>query len=869
MLEGLGRRKSTDRCGPLWSAAVVGALVVSSGILGVSASATPVPVTPSAQVQQVAPAPSAASAAGAYGRLPLGFVAEHGRAGQSPRFTAHTSQGAVSLSPEGIRVTPDRVRATGAGSSADLLLGFVGASPHTVLKGGQRLPGTMNYLVGDRARWRTGLPTFAQVDYRRVWPGIDAVFEGRSGRLEYDFRVAPGADPAQIGLQVGGAQSVRVAHDGALVLRAANGGTVRQLAPHSYQMVDGQRRTVSSRYVVSGDRVRIGLGAYDHRLPLVIDPVLGYVTYLGGGDNDGATGIAVDAHGAAYVTGFAISGDFPIRGGLSDAGNGPGVFVSKLSPDGRSLEYSTYVGSAHSGGATGIAVDSHGAAYLTGVTYSSDVPSSGPACHAADQSGDAFVAKLSPDGRNLDYFTCLGGSADDTGQAIAVDAAGSAYVTGETSSPDFPIQNAAQPRIGGTSRYRDAFVTKLSPDGSTLDYSTYLGGKDSDSAQGIAIDTHGAAYVTGETYSTDFPTQHALQARHANGAKAFMIPDAFVTKVDPSGTTFAYSTFLGGSGADGAAAIAVDGHGAAYVTGNTSSSNFPTRDAVQQHRGDGDAFVSKLNPDGESLEYSTYLGSSTSGYGIAVDGHGVAYVTGSARSDDLPIDVPTHTAGRANPGGGGDAFLTRFAADGQSLTYSAFFGGSRQDTGYGIAVDSDGNAYLAGDTGSKDLPTHNAVQPAYGGGRSPLPSDAFVARLRLPPAPVPTGLVCDGKRTTIVGSEGDDIVHGTSGKDVVMARRGNDRVAGGDGADVVCLGHGDDTAWGNQGDDTIFGGPGADVVNGGKGADMLYGGHGDDRLAGGPGHDRLWGGPGRDALYGGTASDSCHPGTGRDSTHSC
>ncbi len=440
---------------------------------------------------------------------------------------------------------------------------------------------------------------------------------------------------------------------------------VRQLAPRAYQMTGGRRRPVASRYVLSGDRVSIRLGAYDHHRALVIDPTvtLAYSTYLGGSgeEGDSGQGIAVDSAGDAYVTGTTTSTDFPTHDPLqpenaSGGGDVSNAFVAKLNPAGSALLYSTYLGGSGLGAfgdsGLGIAVDSAGDAYVTGNTASSDFPTHNPLqpeFGGGGSDGDAFVAKLNPAGSALLYSTYLGGSGGDFGQGIAVDTAGDAYVTGYTNSSDFPTHDPLQRKASDTSGDGNAFVAKLNPAGSALLYSTYLGGSRDDSGQGIAVDTAGDAYVTGYTNSPDFPTHNPLQ-RKFGGRGGFAGPtgDAFVAKLNPAGSALLYSTYLGGSDDDSAQGIAVDTTGDAYVTGNTNSTNFPTHDPLQpKFRGDhagfiGDAFVAKLNPAGTALLYSTYLGGSgdDSGQGIAVDTAGDAYVTGDTNSSDFPTHNP-------------------------------------------------------------------------------------------------------------------------------------------------------------------------------------------------------------------------------------
>jgi hypothetical protein len=378
-----------------------------------------------------------------------------------------------------------------------------------------------------------------------------------------------------------------------------------------------------------------------------------YSTYLGGAGSDTGAGIAVDAAGSAYVTGWTSSTDFPTllayqatRGGSYDA------FVTKLAPAGNALVYSTYLGGTSLDQGWAIAVDGVGAAYVTGTTQSTNFPTLS-AYQATSHGGfDAFVAKLSPAGTALVYSTYLGGSGDESGQGIGVDAAGSAYVAGWTSSTNFPTHSAYQPANQGED---DVFVTKLTPAGSALVYSTYLGGSDMDDAWGVAVDGAGSAYVTGVTASTNFPTLSAYQATLQGGY------DAFVTKLSPAGTALVHSTYLGGSGDDYGEAIAVDAAGSAYVTGYTLSTNFPTQSPYQATlQGNANAFMTKLTPAGNALVHSTYLGgaSDDEGWGIAVDGAGAAYVAGQTSSTNFPTQSPYQGTYQGAPY---DAFVTKLA----------------------------------------------------------------------------------------------------------------------------------------------------------------------------------------------------------------
>ena len=383
------------------------------------------------------------------------------------------------------------------------------------------------------------------------------------------------------------------------------------------------------------------------------------------------------------------------------------------------LVYSTYLGGSGIDPGNAIAVDSAGNAYVTGTTSPTDFPTASPLQTASGGGYDIFVAKLNAAGSALIYSTYLGGSGYDAGYGIAVDSAGNAYVTGYTTSTNFPTASPLQASFGGG--FNDAFVAKLNAAGSALLYSTYLGGSADDYSYGIAVDSAGNAYVTGYTLSTNFPTASPLQAANAGAA------DTFVTKVNAAGSALVYSTYLGGSGNDQGLGIAVDSAGNAYVAGYTGSTNFPTASPLQAANGGGgnfDAFVAKLNAAGSALVYSTYLGGSGQdmGWGIAVDSAGNAYVTGRTASTNLPTASPL----QATNGGGGyyDAFVAKLNAAGSALVYSTYLGGSDNDIGHGIAVDSSGNVYVAGYATSTNFPTASPLQAANAGG-----ADTFVAKL--------------------------------------------------------------------------------------------------------------------------------------------
>jgi hypothetical protein len=598
---------------------------------------------------------------------------------------------------------------------AVLRMKLVNANPAAEITGTDELPGRSNYFIGNDAKqWQANVPMYAKVKYKNIYSGVDLVYYGNQRQLEYDFVVAPGADPHHIQFDVRGAKKISRRENGDLVAQL-DADEMRWHKPVVYQEKDGTRQEIAAHYVIKENRVGFAIAGYDSRQPLFIDPLV-YSTYLGGSAFDIGNGIAVDTSGNAYVTGSTNSSNFPTMNPLQPANaGGPDVFVAKFNPTGSALVYSTYLGGSGDDRSYGIAVDSSGDAYLTGSTDSTDFPTMNPLQPANAGGGDLFVTKLNPTGSALVYSTYLGGTGVDYGYNIATDSLGNAYVTGQTFSTDFPTINPLQPANAGNG---DLFVTKLNPTGSALAYSTYLGGSDYDIGEGIAVDSSGNAYVTGITVSTDFPTMNPLQPANAGGG------DVFVTELNPAGSALVYSTYLGGSGSDGGYSITVDSSGNAYVTGQTSSTDFPTLNPWQPaNAGKVDVFVTKLNPAGSALVYSTYLGGSEDdfGHGIAVDSTGNASLAGWTRSTDFPTMNPLQGA-NAGPS---DAFVSKLTPSGSALVYSTYLGGSREDFGEGIAVDSSGVAYMTGFTQSIDFPTMNALQPAYGGGNY----DAFVVKI--------------------------------------------------------------------------------------------------------------------------------------------
>ena len=633
-----------------------------------------------------------------YGQLPLHFEKNQGQAHKDVRFLARGSGYSLYLTAgEAVLVLATPNPNPGPDKSGTqtppqtqlptlpLAIGMrlVDAASAPQVSGLEELPGKANYLIGkDPAKWRTNVPTYAKVRYREVYPGIDLIYYGKQRQLEHDFVVSAGADAKRIVLSFDGADKLEIDAQGDLVLRQA-GGDIRQHKPIIYQEIDGIRHEIDGGYVLKGDKsVGFHVAAYDTSRTLIIDPVLAYSTFLGGSSSDSGGGIAVDPAGNAYVVGGTASLDFPTTAQAFQATFGGGI------------------------------------------------------------NGVVFVTKLNPTGTALVYSTYLGGSGGDGGFGIAVDAAGNAYVTGGTRSTDFPTTASAfQTTIHGGN---DAFVTKLNPTGSALVYSTFLGGDgnaDSDWGQGIAVDSTGNAYVTGTTYSRNFPTTATAFQPAFPGGSRFYAYNAFVTKLNPAGTRLVYSTFLGGSndrdGGDVGVGIAVNAAGNAYVTGRTSSLNFPTTaGAFQPALRIGiptdiptDAFVTKFNPTGSAPVYSTFLGGDYDDYGrgIALDIAGNAYVAGVTGSLDFPTTAGAYKA--SFDGGTTKTFVTKLNSTGSALIYSTYLGGQSGAEPSGIAVDAAGKVSVTGLTYLScrrfscfsDFPTTpGAFQPGFGGGFSDL-----------------------------------------------------------------------------------------------------------------------------------------------------
>lgn len=703
-------------------AAVVAALFTARPAVPETALTLPTGSTPASQTEN--------QVRQAYGKLPVSFEQNQGQFDPQVEYAARGAGYSLFLSGQQMTLSLKK-NVSNAGKAAEdsatnsvVTMEWLGANPSPQVQGGGLQEGKTNYFRGsDPAKWLTNLPNYGQVRYGEIYPGIDLLFYGQGQQLEYDFVVKPGADPAQIRLDFRGASGLEVDGQGQLVLHT-DGGDIIQPAPTIYQEIAGKRQMVSGGYVLEGSRVSFRLGGYDRTIPLVIDPVLVYSTYLGGSGIDEAVDIKVDSSGNAYITGDTYSANFPVSGGViqPNLAGELDAFVSKLNASGTALIYSTYLGGAsNEDDGASIAVDSSGNAYITGSTYSNDFPvTSGTFQISLKGEEAAFVSKLNPTGTALVYSTFLGGSEGDAGLYITLDNDGNAYITGFASSDDFPVTSGVfQTSLKGDS---DAFVSKLNPTGTALVYSTFLGGSGSDSSNAITLDSEGNVYITGYATANDFPT--TVGAFQPASAGSY---DGFVSKLNPTGTALIFSTYLGGSNFDAGGDIKIDVEGNVYVVGVAQSSDFPTTTGALQtaHGGGYDVFVSKLTSTGTALIYSTYLGKSGYEYitDLEIDSSGNAYVVGYTTSTDYPTtgDALQSTFN----GGDNDTFVSKLNASGTALLYSTYLGGSLNDYGYGLAVDSSGNMYVTGYTASSNFPTTTgAFQADFDGS-----IDAFVTKI--------------------------------------------------------------------------------------------------------------------------------------------
>ena len=658
----------------------------------------------------------AGSAAHSY-VVPLSFEPNQGQVDEQVKYLAR-GQGYSLFLTAGAAVLG--LRGAGPGAPTQWVSLHLRGAAASAIAGEELQAGRSNYFIGNNpAGWRTNIPNFSRVRYSQVYPGVDLIYYGRQGRLENDFEVSPGTNPKVIAWQLEGADQVRVNSAGDLVF-TVGGKEVSFLQPTAYQMEGGQQRDIPIRYRVQGRKISFALGKYNRHENLVIDPVLTYSSYLGGTGGEVAYSVVVDGSGDAYVTGVTASTNFPTSPSVYQpkyAGDGD-VFVTEFDPAGTGLIFSTYLGGTGDDTPAQIYLDNTrpnatGNLFLTGSTTSLNYPVTGAAFQQVFGGiQDAFLSELKPDGSALVMSTYIGGTGTDFGTALTLDSSGNIYVVGSANSTNFPTKNALQ--LGNNGFY-DVFVTEVSPVGQ-LEYSTYLGGTLSDYGTGISVDSNGNILVSGYTFSSDFPTQNALQSTLAGGS------DLFVSKFTPGSTSLLFSTYLGGSSNDESLGMTLDSGGNIYLTGSTQSLNFPVTTSAYQSSllGTANAFITKLAPDASQVLLSTYFGGGQTDQAdaLALDSAGNIYITGYTQSTNFPLlDASQNVLGISGAGNCGstnlqyvlpnivcpDAFVVRFSAQGVPI-YSTFLGGNGTDAGQGIAVDSSGAAYVVGSTTSPNFP---------------------------------------------------------------------------------------------------------------------------------------------------------------------
>lgn len=684
---------------------------------------------------------------------PVEFEINQGQHHDAVRFLARAASYQMGLTETGA------IFALAHGDSAartNVGMRFIGASPVDQPVGVSQTTHKTHYFLGDSAGQQyRDIANFGKVVYRSIYPGVDAVFYGKNGEVEYDFILEPGADPRKIQIEFTGARKIEVDAGGDLLVHTA-GGVLRQHKPFVYQLLQGERHEIASHYRVLGEnRVGFELAQYDARHPVTVDPVLSYSTYLGGSFGDAGNAIAVDAAGHAYVTGQTYSTNFPVVGAAQGSLSGSAdVFVAKLNPQGTGLIYSTYIGGRRSSSeGRAIAVGADGSVYVAGTTSSNSYPVTAGALSSGISGGGAFVTKLSPTGNALVYSTYLRGASP---LAIRVDAAGSAYVAGQGGS-GFPATVGAFQSVLPPGSTVSGFVAKLNPSGSALSYATYLGGAGDSVINSLAVDSSGSVFVAGTTVADNFPVTTGTYQASRQGGK-----DAFVSRLDASGSNLLLSSYLGGTSDDNATAIAIDGNGRMYLAGDTYSTDFPLMQGYSKPYDSNAynvAFVTVLDADAATLAMSTYLGGKAclSAQGgscypwdptdgataIAVDPTGKnIHVAGYLSS--LSVSWIVNPIQAAN-NGRYDAFVAKIEADPFSqrilnIRYATRLGGGGDERVSGMAVDPAGNAYITGSASTANFPTTQGAHRVAAPGQQ----DVFVVKISTHSMPIVLVGGCDG-----------------------------------------------------------------------------------------------------------------------------
>src|SRR3972149_3305628 len=615
-----------------------------------------------------------------YGKFPLHFIRNTGQIDKKVKFYERGSGHSIFFAKEGVYLmfqapNPDfqipKNRHAITASKAKTLtpellkLAPVGANKNPEIVADDKQKGKANYFIGnDPNKWRTSIPTYKSIIYKELYKGIDMKFYGNNQQMEYDLIVKPDANPSQVRFSYEGIESLNITGDGDLEVGLKQGKLIHK-RPYIYQEVNGKRVQINGKFKVFQP----------------LHTANGHLLF--------SYGFQVASYNKKYP-----------------------LIIDPV------LSYSTYLGGSDSDTGQGITVDASGNVYITGAPSSIDFPVTGSSSNFAGAS-DVFVTKINAAGNTIEYSTYIGGNMSDDGRDIAVDASGNVYITGLTYSADFPVLSSIQPICNSCPTYSDAFIVKMNASGA-IAYSTYLGGNYYDFGYGIAVDNAENAYITGESYSDNFPVT-SLNTTFGGGS------DAFITKINSSGSAIGYSTYMGGNGWDWGMGISVDTSGSAYVTGGTFSANFPTTGLYTGFAGWSDAFVAKINTAGDAVIYSTYIGGSNEdwSYGIAVDASGNAYIAGLTVSSDFPVASPIQAACIDCSNSYSDAFITKINSLGDSTVYSTYLGGNGWDWCSSISVSASGDAFITGGTEAFDFPAVSPIDGVFGG-----VYDAFVAKIR-------------------------------------------------------------------------------------------------------------------------------------------
>ncbi|MFC1558801.1 SBBP repeat-containing protein, partial [candidate division KSB1 bacterium] len=693
-----------------------------------------------------------------YGNIPLAFQLNSGRFNEQVKFTTGGNGATMFFTGEGTTFLLGRETGESLAKRASLKkeaifdtpipqvediemehfalkLNFNNANTQPDVSGEDRLPWNTNYLLGnDPDKWRTDVSNYAKVRLSNLYNGVDLLYYGNKNRIKYDFVVEPGADPGQILLSYDfgdyyDSDLLTINNEGELEVKTPLGNLIEK-KPYCYQIIDGNEIEVAVQYkIVDKDlnRFTFDVSEYNTDYPLIIDPELVYSSYLGGSGDDTAISIDVDNSGNTYVSGYTSSANFPVTSGAySEAKTGNfDAFVCKLNPAGTELIYSTYIGGSDEDTGINIKIDSSGSAYLVGYTKSSNFPTTSGAfdeSHNGDY--DAFAVKLNSSGNTLIYSTYIGGSSYDVSiTGIAIDISGNIYIGGQTASSNFPVTSGAYDESYNDGY--DGFIIKLNPSGSALIFSTFLGGSQSESAGYININSSGNIITSSSTASSDFPITPGAYDENHNGSA-----DVFITIFNPDGDSIIYSTFIGGSDSDALYDVTLDNSDNIYIAGRTYSADYPTTSGAydESYNGDLDVFVTKFNPSGTSLQYSTYIGSSgfDASPAIAVDNSENLYAAVTTASTDFPTTPGTYDD--SYNGGEYDIGLFKLTASGNSLLYSTYIGGSNREIAYGFEIDNNNNAYITGHTKSSNFPvTSGAYDENYAGSLT----DGFVTKFAM------------------------------------------------------------------------------------------------------------------------------------------